>query len=595
MAVGNNLTLVEDMESGGPTLTNWPSGGQGASNDTDLFFVGAAATSKKVSGETKGFWMNPGSTFDLSGTGEHVKVYFANTTPTKMTALNVGIGHTANSAYESHSIDLSAYPDLAGWVPVWVEVDAGTDTGTPDFTIADEFGVQVANNATSGNLKNVLADQIHHGTRAALTWDGTGGDLDDFITSEDTNAWGVLTLRNGVYFCYANMAFGSSTATTFDFDDQTIAFPNAIWLPSASTWMGIDVDLQHASTAITGTGGTILGGATRKPDFIVTGTSGTLDVTARVFNNMRIVTFTSGVTADNATVSNSGVVTGGGGSFLGTSILTSTVAADAAAFIYDTNADPDGELDNMSFSKGTNAHHAIELKSNTPAAITLRGWTVTGFNASDEQNDSVIYNTSGKTITVSVVGNTGTVSKKDSGAGSETIISVDPVAHSVNVKDEDGTNLSGVRVFTWPTDNTGPIPYEETVTQITRSATTATVSHTGHGLVTDQYAWIEGANQPEYNGVHQVAVTDANTYTYTVSGSPATPATGTITSTGLILNGTTDGSGNISYTRSYSTDQDVQGRVRSASGSTKYRPSTYTSQIKSASGSTVNIVLQADE
>ena len=39
---------------------------------------------------------------------------------------------------------------------------------------------------------------------------------------------------------------------------------------------------------------------------------------------------------------------------------------------------------------------------------------------------------------------------------------------------------------------------------------------------------IRGANETDYNGDFIVTVTDANTFTYTVSGSPATPATGTI-------------------------------------------------------------------
>jgi hypothetical protein len=121
------------------------------------------------------------------------------------------------------------------------------------------------------------------------------------------------------------------------------------------------------------------------------------------------------------------------------------------------------------------------------------------------------------------------------------------------------------------------------------------VVHSAHGLVSNQYVWIQGANEPEYNGVFQVTVSDSNTYTYTVTGTPSSPATGTIIATGLILNGTTNGSGNISFTRAYATDQVVQGRVRLASSSPYYRPATYTSTIVSTAGSSVNITLQGDE
>lgn len=66
------------------------------------------------------------------------------------------------------------------------------------------------------------------------------------------------------------------------------------------------------------------------------------------------------------------------------------------------------------------------------------------------------------------------------------------------------------------------------VTSITRSSTTATVTATAHGFTTGDQVNIRGAAQADYNGDFIVTVTDANTFTYTVSGSPTTPATGTI-------------------------------------------------------------------
>jgi hypothetical protein len=66
------------------------------------------------------------------------------------------------------------------------------------------------------------------------------------------------------------------------------------------------------------------------------------------------------------------------------------------------------------------------------------------------------------------------------------------------------------------------------VTTITRASTTATVTATAHGFTTGDQVNIRGAAETDYNGDFIVTVTDANTFTYTVSGSPATPATGTI-------------------------------------------------------------------
>jgi hypothetical protein len=69
---------------------------------------------------------------------------------------------------------------------------------------------------------------------------------------------------------------------------------------------------------------------------------------------------------------------------------------------------------------------------------------------------------------------------------------------------------------------------DKTVTSITRASTTATVTATAHGFTSGDQVNIRGAAETDYNGDFIVTVTDANTFTYTVSGSPATPATGTI-------------------------------------------------------------------
>lgn len=72
-----------------------------------------------------------------------------------------------------------------------------------------------------------------------------------------------------------------------------------------------------------------------------------------------------------------------------------------------------------------------------------------------------------------------------------------------------------------------------TVVSITRSGNTATLTTTNnHGLASNVAPDIAGANQTEYNGTGlEIQVTALNKFTYSVSGSPTTPATGTITVT----------------------------------------------------------------
>lgn len=59
---------------------------------------------------------------------------------------------------------------------------------------------------------------------------------------------------------------------------------------------------------------------------------------------------------------------------------------------------------------------------------------------------------------------------------------------------------------------------------------TATVGSTGHGFTTGDYVTIFGADQYGYNGEFQITVVNANFFTFTLSiyGTLATPATGTI-------------------------------------------------------------------
>ena len=79
--------------------------------------------------------------------------------------------------------------------------------------------------------------------------------------------------------------------------------------------------------------------------------------------------------------------------------------ADTAHLVWDVNLDPNGELDNCSFEKGSAATHALELGTNSPLTVTLTGHSYTGYNASNGQNDSTILvsRTSG-TVTINYTG-----------------------------------------------------------------------------------------------------------------------------------------------------------------------------------------------
>lgn len=73
------------------------------------------------------------------------------------------------------------------------------------------------------------------------------------------------------------------------------------------------------------------------------------------------------------------------------------------------------------------------------------------------------------------------------------------------------------------------LAFDVSVSGITRASTTATVTTaTPHGYATNDFVNIRGADQSAYNGDQTITVTDSTHFTYTVAGSPTTPATGTI-------------------------------------------------------------------
>lgn len=228
-------------------------------------------------------------------------------------------------------------------------------------------------------------------------------------------------------------------------------------------------------------------------------------------------------------------------------------------------------ISNSTFtSSGTG--HAIEI-SGTAADMTLTGVDFTGYAGTNGStgNEAIYVNIASGTMTISVSGGS-TPSIRTAGA---TVIVQNAVTVKVTAKDADtAAAIQSARVLLQASAGT-------TVT-IARVSTTATVTHTAHGKANGDKVVIAGANEGEYNGVKTISNVTTNTYDYTVSGSPATPATGTITSYRVILDGTTDVSGVLQTTSfNYTADLAVIGRVRKGSAATFYKTSPLSGTIGS--------------
>jgi hypothetical protein len=222
--------------------------------------------------------------------------------------------------------------------------------------------------------------------------------------------------------------------------------------------------------------------------------------------------------------------------------------------------------------------------------------TFDNFVFDDEAGNYDVNNTSGSTVDINLVNNATGYANSYNTSGSTVTFTQAPVTTLIEVKDVNTQSvLQDARVFLKASDGTGDLNYEDTVT-ITGSGTTANVTHTAHGLSTNDWVYIQGADQENYNGAYEITVTGANNYTYTTTDTIVTsPATGTINSTDVIFNDLTNASGNVSDTRSLSLDQPVEGTVRKSSSSPYYKASPVTGTINSTAGLSVTVLLVPDE
>lgn len=248
-------------------------------------------------------------------------------------------------------------------------------------------------------------------------------------------------------------------------------------------------------------------------------------------------------------------------------------------------------VSDSTFLKNTGTQHAIEI-SGTAADFTLTNVDFSGYAGTNGSsgNEAIYVNIASGTMTISISG--GSIPSIRTAGATVTVQN----AVTVQVTTKNANTLSAiqdVRVLL-EADSGGDLPAAESVT-ITRSGSTASVSHTAHGMSSGMSVIIRGANQDEYNGIFAITNVTTNAYDYTVSGTPATPATGTITATAVIVSGLTNVSGIINTTTfNFTNNQPVTGKARKATSGTKYKTGTITGTITST-GLDTTVLLIPDE
>ena len=524
--------------------------------------------------------------------------------------------NTGQPSYQNLLLDQSSLPTAK-------TTRAGSE-GSLNWGAITQIGVMFKTLAKSkGGVANCFVDIIRildpaTNNGCALTISGgTSGTPGTFteIAAEDSSitdikAHGVARLLGaGAIGLQGPLRFGDQASASSWFEDKnvTVVFENR---GLASTRYKIVITDNGTGTAtfrlgtkvgtgITATGSdgvTITGGPTVDWQFDASTDADVTDVFiyGSTFNRAtQGVSFRSGHEFIGGIISASGAITLNGATFVNNSVVSSTVAANASAIVWNVATDPDTYLHGTKITKGTNAHHAIEFGLSSPTTMTLRSMTFTGFDAANAANGSVLHikRTTG-TVTINTVQCSGTVSYRTDGA--TVVIVADPVTALVNVKDTLGTNIQNARVFLKASDGTGPFPFEETVT-IVNSGTLATVTHTEHGMATSDKVVISGASLLANRGIFSITFINANSYSYTMGSSPGSSPTGTIISTFVAISGLTDASGNISMSRVFPTSQPVTGWVRKSTSTPHYKTGPIGGTISSTTGFSANVQLISDE
>ena len=614
MTAATYTTNLADIFTDGST-TGWTSigtGGAGLTQETDYFIQGTSCMSKAAfASSTKGMIYSYGSDAGGTGTDGAYIAWMSHTAPNSLANKSAGgmqflIG-SGTGDYEQYYVGGADTMTFLGWelVAVSETISGDNTTGTPSATVESYFGAlwNLPSGGPTKGAPNVI-DGIRFGRCDAIIQFGDAtpngpATFDGCVSSLDstTNRYGLLTQRKaGAAFENSGLIqFGSSTnAVLFEDSDKTILLRDHDHVTANfHTW-----EVQNASSSVTLTRITVQALGTTSTGRWVTTDNATLAFTGCSFIDMGVFGFESNATINGCLFLRCDEITANTADLIGSSVVACKAAADGACVIWDVATDPDGYLDDMTFDSvdSTNAIHAIEFGTTSPTSITLRGIDFSGFNASSGQNDSAfnVLRNSG-TVTINLVGCSSDVSLTNSykTAGATVVVVTDPVTTTVVAQTTDGTKVSGALVFL-ETDTGGPLPYQTSVS-ITQSAGTATVSHTAHGLSTNQYVVIRGATQQGYNKVAQITVTGTNSYTYSVASGTASPATGSPVASAVICYGTTAAPGTVTDSRTFASNQPVKGWIRKTTSAPYYKTAPISGTISNTAGATFTGVMISDE
>lgn len=501
----------------------------------------------------------------------------------------IGASVAAWSAWKTGGKDFGRYP-YGGWQNnvVWPSFTADYTNSGGNGGAFQYFGsgVNVVSGIGKGSPHGV--DIIRYGRGEVIVEYGDTGvaTFAGIATQNDTYRWGLFQKVAGGYLWKGLISLGTSGNAVY-FTDANVNITVDNCLRTFADFCKIQIvnassevywDNVNITALIDATYGSLSIGAFEVVNDAV------VELTNCVFTDMGAFTFLSNSVLTGCTWRRCAIVTQGSATITGC-LFDECAAAKALV------ADDLTLISNCDFvSDGTG--YAIEGFS-AAGSYTLNNITFSGYAASDGSsgNEALHVLASAGTVTINYTGAAPSVHS----AGATIVKVGSSVDITVTVKTAEGTLVEGARVMVRASNGTGPFPYQESVT-IVNSGTTATVAHTGHGMATNDYVDIKGASLAANNGVFQITVTGVDEYTYTMSSTPGSSPTGTITSTFVALYGVSNASGIVTTSREYGDDQPVTGWARKSSVAGQlYKQGPISETIDAENGMTTSAILIADE
>lgn len=505
-----------------------------------------------------------------------------------------------------------------GWTNIVVDptaTESGTFGGGGNGGTYRYFG-QVCNTVgeiTKGNPSAV--DAIRAG-RGIISITGSGGSFSELAAYNDYNGGGtppgtsstsvdsgrhrlgLFQEAAGTFLWKGLMSFGiTASSVTFSDSNETIIIDDC-----PHTYPSFNkIEIHNASSSVTWNNITFISTATTANGigYFEMIDNATVNLVGCSFNDMGTFIYDSNATLTGVNFNSCEQVTAGGATFTGCNFNTSTTATSLLA----GSADMSNITKNEFTSDGSN--HAVEINSVGTGSITwdntssgyVAGTSGNNVSTSSTGNETIYLNfTSAATYTINVAtGATVPSIRKGAGFTGQVNVLAGSVTFTVIAQTVSGSPIENARVLA-EAGAGGAFPNDASVT-ITRSGSTATVTHTAHGLSNGDKVVIRGADQNEYVGIKTISNVTTNTYDFTVSGTPTTPATGTILSTFVLLEGLTDVNGEISVTRTYNTNTPISPRskVRKSSSAPYYKTGGIVGTISSSSGLSTTVVMLSDE